>query len=697
MAGSAGVGPTVPQINIELDDLGVSDTLEVNDASSRTSTQSRSDAGALGGLNQLSVNGGTATRSRSSSIHRTEAGSIDTRQTLIKAVHKHDPKRGEALERSIKTIRATKNLVEQVPQIVRREREEHLKLVAAKLKTGELKLPAAFGGTVACGADGQLRCGNDAAVDAVMRLAHTLFPERAGAIAKSLPPAGVAVQLPLEPSAVVKAKAFDEGCTYLTRDSDGKEGSVKMTDFALSQAIKLGRAAFGSNARLNEQKQAQQFARRRAQSKSGEDSSVDQTEDLRGAFTHPFAFLKEVRYLPETDHPDLKSLLNDCMNSSHPMALEMRGQLGAAGIDRIINKKGLDRMTPIAIIASLIVAGGASYVLDELLWSKLARLAKAAGYDPVADIIEVFGKGSTGYVAEGLDSGILGRFFEAAEGKPMLWQSWDEFKEDLAGMHEAGKWSAVGQTIYNTAGKIPGWGGFAVQAATAATVVAPSSAALVPRVLRNKNREIAEGALAGYKSGMFAMPQLPEGADMENPAAALLAAALKETRPAVDRSKVGELSTSAMGKGPWWSAMSYFAVAIPARLKLLNDVWVAVASIAANTPTELYNVTLGTAKGMVTDHKQQQQIFKLIVDNAVQRMRTGETAVDITAEDLYDKEHPGNLATSTFRQGKALVDAMNSISASLAQRWAAFRKREHEEFAPELEFPSMPGAFPREP
>ncbi|NIF81510.1 hypothetical protein F3J20_29770 [Paraburkholderia sp. Cy-641] len=576
---------------------------------------------------------------------------------------------------------------------------DYLKQAAALMSKGEYPLPTAFSGTVTRDAAGQMRC-TDKAVEAILRFVQARHSAQFDEL--RLPAAGCRLDLPLDAAIFARTAAFEHGCKVhgLTME-DGKQvdADINLTAYATRQAIRKGVQGFGADARLNPAtSEASDEAARSGEAIAASHDGGESPGDLPLATLdgnrasadtapaegpHPFKFLQDIRYEVESDHAPLKKLVEHCLNEADPATLELRGRLGAQSINSVINQKAFTKEIGIAMFASLAMSGGLTYALDAVAWKALVAVAARAYGEthPVTQFVDVLTNSVTPLVTETVDSLIVKRLLGTFQGEPLLPESVEKLLDDLKDSAGAGSIAAVGSIPNNAAALNSSIAMLPVQALTN-QVAASTSGAMVPLEIANAHDEMAAGVTQKMNEGFFPAPAAnhTEAASTPEAKAALRTHIRAETKSALEAAPGWGMAVNSMGIGSVLSfAAGFLPVDIPARLGLVSDSVQKIASIMLNTPTEILSLGtniltanhLGMGKWMTTDTEKNRQMISLIVDKAIQRIKSDDPgrSIEITEDELRAIEHPRLALTQPA--GRKIVDAINNTTDFLAKGWAS--------------------------
>ncbi|MBN3829737.1 hypothetical protein G3O00_40085 [Burkholderia sp. Ac-20384] len=592
-------------------------------------------------------------------------------------------------------------LIEGVPHLREQQqaaKADYLQRAAALMSKGEYRLPAIFSGDVTRDAAGHVHC-TDKAVEAILRFVQARYPEKFAAL--QLPPDGCRLGLPLDNAIFAKTSAFEHGCKVsgLTmEDGEQVNADINLTAYSTRQAIKKGVQGFGSDARLKPHtSQAADEAARSDEAIASPHGGLEPPGDLQLATLggnrasadtapdvgfHPFQFLQEIHYAVESDHAPLKKLVEDCLNEADSATLELRGRLGAQSINSVINQKAFTKEIGVAMFASLAVSGGLTYALDGVAWKALvAATASAYGKEhAVTRIVRVIADSVTPLIAETVDSLIVKRLLGTFQGERLLPESVDEFLDDLKDSVVSGGIAAVGSIANNAAALDRSIGMLPVQALTN-QVASSTSGAMVPREIANAHDEMAAGVTQKMNEGFFPVPEVNNtpATSVSEAKAALRTQIKSDTQSTLEAAPGWGMAVNSMGIGSVLSfTAGFLPVDIPARLGLVNDSVQKIASIMVNTPTEILSLGtniltanhLGMGSWMTTDTEKDRQMISLIVDKAIQRIRSNDPSrsIHITEAELRAIEHPKLALTQPA--GRAIVNVMNHTADFLADGWA---------------------------
>jgi hypothetical protein len=598
-------------------------------------------------------------------------------------------------------------LIKGVPGLLEQQqaaKTDYLQRAAALMSKGEYRLPAAFSGVVTRDAAGNVHC-TDKAVGAILRFVQARYPEKFAAL--QLPADGCRLGLPLDDAIFAKTAAFEHGCkAYRLTMEDGEQvdADINLTAYSTRQAIRKSVQGFGGHARLNPptSRRAADEAARSDEAIASPHAGVKSPGDLQLATLggnrasadtppdegiHPFKFLQEIHYAVESDHAPLKELVEDCLNEADSATLELRGRLGAQSINSVINRKVFTKEIGIAMFASLAVSGGLTYALDAVAWKSLVAAAASAYGEthPVTQFVDALTNSVTPLIAETVDSLIVKRLLGTFQGERLLPESVDEFLGDLKDSAVSGGIAAVGSIANNAAALNSSIGMLPVQALTN-QVASSTSGAMVPREIANAHDEMAAGVTQRMNDGFFPVPAADNAVATNVPEAkaALRTQIKSDTKSTLEAAPGWGMAVNSMGIGSVLSfTAGFLPVDIPARLGLVNDSVQKIASIMVNTPTEILSLGtniltanhLGMGSWMTTDTEKNRQMISLIVDKAIQRIKSDDPSrsIEITEEELRAIEHPKLALTQPA--GRVIVDAMNNTTDFLANGWASMLRQ----------------------
>ncbi|RLM26832.1 hypothetical protein BIY29_04245 [Brenneria alni] len=581
-----------------------------------------------------------------------------------------------------------------LPSIVQAKRMEkgaYMEAIAQKISTDEFKHPEAMTGSVSRGKNGEFKSSNNA-IQAILRYVQHKYPQESADLDLSR---AAKLSLPLETSVLLKAKEFSRGCEVRNldlKDGSSQDVSIDLMTYSTRQAIKKGTHGFGEEARLQPGHLDSEDA--------SNDSESFPLHLAHAGEIHPFAFLQDVRYQVASDHPEMKELVEKCLNDHDPVTLDLRGRLGAQALQSVISQKSFSKELGWAMAASMVGSGGLAYALDVIAWGAVTHsLSSRLGEDhPATKFADVVLSSLTPLFAETMDSLVIKRLMGAFKHEPLLPESFGELVDDLKDSAISGSIAAIGSVPNNIASLSQKW---AIMPASmvANQLAASTSAAMVPRELARSHEEMSAGVIQKMNEGFFPAPKWQAKTHNQNETHKALSHQIKkETSGALGVAPGDGLAINSMGIGSVISlGAGFLPFDIMGRAHLIPSMVQKVTSIMVNTPTEVLSMGTGIltanhlgglSKWMTTDAQKNRNMVELIANKAVERLHNGsDTRAEITEEELQKIEHP-SLAL-TFPLGESIVNTMNGIADLLSSSWAALRGKPSESLSEQIDIGSL--------
>ncbi|QCR09757.1 hypothetical protein [Brenneria rubrifaciens] len=582
-------------------------------------------------------------------------------------------------------------ILPRIVQVKRAEKDAYMEAIAQKISTDEFKHPEAMTGSVSRGKNGEFKSSNNA-IQAILRYVQNKYPQESAALDLSKP---AKLSLPLETSVLLKAKEFSKGCEVRNidlKDGSSQEADIDLMTYTTRQAIKKGTLGFGEEARLQPG---------HLQSEDASNDGENFPSDLAHVGEiHPFAFLQDVRYQVASDHPEMKELVEKCLNDHDPVTLDLRGRLGAQALQSVISEKSFSKELGWAMAASMVGSGGLAYALDVIAWGAVTHsLSSQLGEEhPATKFADVVLASLTPLFAETMDSLVIKRLMGAFKHEPLLPESFGELVDDLKDSAISGSIAAIGSVPNNIAGLSQKWATMPVSMMTN-QIAASTSAAMVPRELAKSHEEMSAGVIQKMNEGFFPAPELQAETQNRNGTHKALSHQIKqETSGALAAAPGDGLAINSMGIGSVISlGVGFLPFDIMGRAHLIPSMVQKVTSIMVNTPTEVLSMGTGIltanhlgglSKLMTTDAQKNRNMVELIANKAVEQLHNGPgTHVEITEDELQKIEHP-SLAL-TFPLGKSIVNTMNGIAELFSSSWAALRGKHAESLSEQVDIGSL--------
>ena len=566
----------------------------------------------------------------------------------------------------------------------------YLEEVKALLSVDGLKQPRAASGKLTRGADGRLES-RDPFVDAVVKFVDAKFP---GELARLNVADGTKVALPLEAGILLKAKEFEHGCKVRqigVHDADQPVPvDIDLKTYTARQAIKKAAQAFSPDARLN----VDLDPLRGASPNDGEASTFHGGQAEKPApEMHPFAFLQDVTYRVESDNAALKQLIERAFNDPKPAhlwpaTLELRGRLGAHAINTVFNQKTFDWKLGAAMGLSVVGSTLIALAIDQFGVGKAdkAAIRKWGEKSAKTKALHVGGESIAPQPAEMFDSGVVSRVIAKMRGENVLWDSKEEFFDDMKDSAISGMIAALG-SVPNNAVQLS-HSGLAVVGNVATNVLATAtSAAMAPLKVAQAEENAVLGVIEQRQRGFFPTPNAAAGSmDRREAAQALEKEVRREIQGALDVTPGISDTIHSMGIGQVISLLANFGVFLPlARAHLISELQQKIGTVAVNTPTEVLSLGTGIATsklsafGLASDADKERLIAALILDKARQRVENAaqgkpDASIEITEDELRKIEHPA--AQVTFHTGKAITKGMNAAINAPGKLLARVKKTE---------------------